>query len=100
MKFQNVLKECVMPVADSLKHLVDTAPGGAMTPVHKMIKAVESGLSYQFHSAWGLVIQIYAVFFEVLVHIVDIYFYHQFTIVKMIDKLVKIFEFLLKTFTN
>ena len=63
---KNVLKECVMPVADSLKHLVDTAPGGAMTSVHKMIKAVESGLSYQFHSAWGLVIQIYAVFFEVL----------------------------------
>jgi hypothetical protein len=89
MKFQNVLKECVMPVADSLKHLVDTAPSGAMTSVHKMIKAVESGLSYQFHSAWGLVIQIYAVFFEVLVHRADICFYHQFAIIKIIDKLVK-----------
>ena len=67
LSLQNVLKECVTPVADSLKHLVDTAPGGAATPVHKVVKAVESGLSYQFHSAWGLVLQIYAVLFEVCI---------------------------------
>lgn len=62
---QDVLKECVTPVADSVKHLVDTAPSGSATPIHKMVKAVESGLSYQFHSVWGLVLQIYTVFFEV-----------------------------------
>ncbi|CAC5426030.1 RRP12 [Mytilus coruscus] len=63
---KDVLKECVTPVADSVKHLVDTAPSGSATPIHKMVKAVESGLSYQFHSVWGLVLQIYTVFFEVL----------------------------------
>jgi len=35
------------------------------TPVHKMFKSLEGGLSYQYHSSWGQVLQVIATYFEV-----------------------------------
>ncbi|KAJ8317039.1 hypothetical protein KUTeg_004943 [Tegillarca granosa] len=60
-----LLKDCLEPSIDSLKVLIDSAPDGALTPLHKIVKAVESGLSYQFYSSWGLVLQLFGVLYEV-----------------------------------
>ncbi|KAK6185603.1 hypothetical protein SNE40_007802 [Patella caerulea] len=61
-----LLSECVAPTVDYLKVLVTSAPTGSMTPIHKIVKACESGLSYQFHSTWKQVFQLLALLFEVI----------------------------------
>lgn len=57
---------CLAPAVEGISVLLSTAPSGANTPLHKIIKALEMGLGYQFHAAWGLVLQVFAVVFEVL----------------------------------
>lgn len=59
------MKDCLEPSIDSLKVLIDSAPDGALTPLHKIVKAMDSGLSYQFYSSWGLVLQLFGVLYEV-----------------------------------
>ncbi|XP_041369339.1 RRP12-like protein [Gigantopelta aegis] len=60
-----LLSDCLTPDLERLTSLLSSAPGGTQTPVHKIIKALESGLSYQFHSSWGLVLQLWAAVFQV-----------------------------------
>lgn len=60
-----LLSECLAPVTEGISVLMKTAPSGANTPLHKIVKALEAGLGYQFHAAWGLVMQVFAVLFEV-----------------------------------
>lgn len=50
---------------EGISVLLTSAPSGANTPLHKIIKALDTGLGYQFHAAWGLVLQVFAVLFEV-----------------------------------
>lgn len=59
------MKVCLAPAMDGISVLVTSAPSGANTPLHKIIKALDTGLGYQFHAAWGLVLQVFAVLFEV-----------------------------------
>ncbi|KAI8486218.1 pre-rRNA processing protein [Branchiostoma belcheri] len=63
---KNLLKKCVEPYADRIALSVNNAPSGSQTHVHKIFGCVEAGLQYRFHAAWGKVIQVLAVFFEVL----------------------------------
>ncbi|XP_022336615.2 RRP12-like protein isoform X1 [Crassostrea virginica] len=62
---KELLKVCLAPAVEGISVLLSTAPSGANTPLHKIIKALETGLGYQFHAAWGLVLQVFAVVFEV-----------------------------------
>ncbi|XP_048746321.2 RRP12-like protein isoform X2 [Ostrea edulis] len=61
-----LLNECLAPAAEGISVLMMSAPSGANTPLHKIVKALEAGLGYQFHAAWGLVMQVFAVLFEVV----------------------------------
>ncbi|KAK2163707.1 hypothetical protein LSH36_75g12086 [Paralvinella palmiformis] len=36
------------------------------TPIHKIIRVIENGLSYQYHATWGMVLELLAVVMEVL----------------------------------
>ncbi|XP_048249347.1 RRP12-like protein [Haliotis rufescens] len=56
-----LLQECLAPSGDILTQLVQT---GSSSPVHKIVKALETGLSYQYHSAWGPVLQVWAAAFQ------------------------------------
>ncbi|XP_069140254.1 RRP12-like protein [Argopecten irradians] len=62
---KNLLKTCLGTVSEGLVGVVRSAPEGSPTPVHKLVRAVDSGLSYQFHASWGHVLNIFSIFFEV-----------------------------------
>ncbi|XP_052773393.1 RRP12-like protein [Mya arenaria] len=56
-------------ISESLGAQVDIvgsqlASGGSNTPAQKIVRALESGLGYQFHASWGLVLQIFAVLYK------------------------------------
>ena len=63
--FQSVIEACIIPMASDLKELLNSAPEGATTPVHKIVRALESGLSYQFHASWSLVLQLFSAIYKV-----------------------------------
>ena len=63
---QALLTECLTPSAERLENMIQIAPKGQVTPIHKVFKSVEGGLSYQYHAAWGLVLQVIATFFDSL----------------------------------
>ena len=58
---QTLLRDCLQPASSWLAK--EVAHGN--TPVHKMFHTIEGGLSYRYHSSWGLVLQVLNVFFEV-----------------------------------
>ncbi|KAK3094601.1 hypothetical protein FSP39_003915 [Pinctada imbricata] len=60
-----LLKECVEVSVESIKVQI-TQSSSTQTAVHKVIKALETGLSYQFYAAWGWVMQMFALLYEVL----------------------------------
>lgn len=60
---KSVISGCIAPVADSL---VSQLQGDGNSSIQKVIKALESGLGYQFHASWGLVLQIFAVLYQSL----------------------------------
>ncbi|XP_075790591.1 RRP12-like protein [Pelodiscus sinensis] len=58
---QALLRECVAP------HVAELGPVSASGPAShlcRMFRAVEEGLSYRFHAAWGSVLQVLRAFFE------------------------------------
>ncbi|XP_060581938.1 RRP12-like protein [Ruditapes philippinarum] len=59
-----VISSCIAPLAESLAPQLNTEAGN--TSIHKIIKAIESGLGYQFHASWGLVLQMFAVLYQSL----------------------------------
>ncbi|KAL3864637.1 hypothetical protein ACJMK2_006302, partial [Sinanodonta woodiana] len=61
-----LLQQCLAPAADHMTKLVLSASEGSSTPVHKIVRVAESGLSYQFHASWRLVLQIFSTLYEVL----------------------------------
>ncbi|XP_061180059.1 RRP12-like protein isoform X1 [Saccostrea echinata] len=61
---KELLRACLAPAVEGTKQ-VTSAPSSTNTPLHKIVKALETGLGYQFHAAWGLVMQVFAVMFEV-----------------------------------
>ena len=63
---QALLAECLAPCAERLENMIQMAPKGQVTPIHKVFKSVEGGLSYQYHAAWGLVLQVIGAFFDAL----------------------------------
>ncbi|XP_063963855.1 RRP12-like protein [Lytechinus pictus] len=56
---KTLLIECVKPARENI-----AKDQGASASIRKMFQAVEAGLSYKFHSSWGLVMKILAAFFE------------------------------------
>lgn len=56
---KTMLAECVKPSRGSL----GKSPGSA-APIRKIFHCVEGGLSYKYHTSWGLVMQVLAAFFE------------------------------------
>ena len=54
---QTLLNECVATARDKLAE--------SRGSVKKMFAAVEGGLSYKYHSSWGLVMQVIGAFFQV-----------------------------------
>ncbi|OWF35995.1 RRP12-like protein [Mizuhopecten yessoensis] len=62
---KSLLKTCLGTVSDGLVGVVRSAPDGSPTPIHKLVRAVDTGLSYQFHASWGHVLNIFSIFFEV-----------------------------------
>ena len=60
------MTECLASCSETLGLMISKAPKGQTTPVHKMFKCVESGLSFQYHAAWGLILQILASVFDIL----------------------------------
>ncbi|XP_045190399.2 RRP12-like protein [Mercenaria mercenaria] len=61
---KSVISSCIAPLAESLAPQLNTEGGN--TSIHKVLKAVESGLGYQFHASWGLVLQLFAVLYQSL----------------------------------
>ena len=61
------MEVCIAPMASHLKDLLKAATDGTSIPVHKIVLALESGLSYQFHASWGLVLQLFSVIYKVKV---------------------------------
>ncbi|KAK7479159.1 hypothetical protein BaRGS_00029600 [Batillaria attramentaria] len=59
-----LLQECIGAHADSLASQIKNSDA-SQTSVHKIIRALEAGLSYQFHATWDLVLQLLAVALEV-----------------------------------
>ena len=64
--FQTLLTECLAPCAERLNLMIQTTPKGQPAPIDKLFKSLERGLSYQYHTAWGLVLQVLATFFDLL----------------------------------
>jgi len=62
---QSLLNQCVKPAAGIAASLVENAPAGSSTPIHKMFRVVEAGLGYQYVSVWNLVLMVINQFFEV-----------------------------------
>uniref|UniRef100_A0A8C0P8M5 Ribosomal RNA processing 12 homolog n=1 Tax=Canis lupus familiaris TaxID=9615 RepID=A0A8C0P8M5_CANLF len=60
---QEILKECVAPHMASIGSVTSSASGPAQY-IAKMFRAVEEGLTYKFHAAWGSVLQLLGVFFQ------------------------------------
>ncbi|ESO86543.1 hypothetical protein LOTGIDRAFT_128850 [Lottia gigantea] len=60
-----LLLDCVAPTLDYQQVLVESAPKGSTTPIHKIVTVCQSGLSYQFLSAWKNVFHLLGVLYEV-----------------------------------
>ena len=45
--------------------MVTKGSSGGQSVIHKMFASLESGLSYQYHAAWGLVLQVLGACFQV-----------------------------------
>ncbi|CAK7299731.1 RRP12-like protein [Vulpes lagopus] len=60
---QEILKECVAPHMASIGSVTSSASGPAQY-IAKMFRAVEEGLTYKFHAAWGSVLQLLGIFFQ------------------------------------
>eukprot|EP00057_Strongylocentrotus_purpuratus_P028949 XP_011683423.1 PREDICTED: RRP12-like protein isoform X1 [Strongylocentrotus purpuratus] len=56
---KTLLLECVKPAKENIAKQM-----GANAPIRKMFQSVQGGLSYKFHSSWGLVMKVLAAFFE------------------------------------
>ena len=67
---QTLFKECLAPMRSCISAQLHSTSG--YTPLHKMFKSVEGGLSYKYHAGWGLVLKVLAVFFEVLIYAVPL----------------------------
>ncbi|KAM3835428.1 RRP12-like protein isoform 1-T1 [Vipera latastei] len=59
-----LLNECVAPHVTELGLVSSTTPSGSAAHICKMFRAVEEGLTYQYHAAWASVLQVLRVFFE------------------------------------
>lgn len=57
---KTLLQECVASTSSELSSLPKS-----QNQIVKIFQYVESGMSYRYHSSWGLVLQILGVFFEV-----------------------------------
>ncbi|XP_075391105.1 RRP12-like protein [Tenrec ecaudatus] len=60
---KEILMECVAPHMAAIGSVTTSAPAPAQY-VAKMFRAVEEGLTYKFHAAWGSVLQLLSVFFQ------------------------------------
>jgi len=65
-----LLTDCIEPARDVIvKMIVDCQASGATscsTPIHKIMRCVESGLGYQYFASWDMVLTIIMQFFEIL----------------------------------
>ncbi|PVD30877.1 hypothetical protein C0Q70_10152 [Pomacea canaliculata] len=61
-----LLQECVGKESENLAALTKTTVDFSQTPLGKIVRALESGLSYQFHSSWDLVLHLLGVGLEML----------------------------------
>uniref|UniRef100_A0A8D0H602 Ribosomal RNA processing 12 homolog n=1 Tax=Sphenodon punctatus TaxID=8508 RepID=A0A8D0H602_SPHPU len=59
-----LLSECVAPHVSEVGSLSSSTVSGPAGHVCKMFRAVEEGLSYRFHAAWGSVLQVLRAFFQ------------------------------------
>ncbi|XP_063163096.1 RRP12-like protein [Candoia aspera] len=59
-----LLNECVAPHMAELGLVSSATPSGSAAHVCKIFRAVEEGLTYQYHAAWASVLQVLRVFFE------------------------------------
>lgn len=60
---QSVISSCIAPMSSFTGSQLRTE--STITPIHKVLKALESGLGYQFHAAWRLILQVFAVLYQV-----------------------------------
>ncbi|BFY98332.1 hypothetical protein BsWGS_01372 [Bradybaena similaris] len=61
---KTLLLECVEPNKDVL--IAKSANNQTTTALQKVMKSLETGLSYQFHSMWGMVFQLWSTVFLVV----------------------------------
>ncbi|XP_026529245.1 RRP12-like protein [Notechis scutatus] len=59
-----LLNECVAPLVTELGLVSSATPSGSAVHICKMFRAVEEGLTYQYHAAWASVLQVLRVFFK------------------------------------
>ncbi|GFR68565.1 ribosomal RNA processing 12 homolog [Elysia marginata] len=58
-----LLEECVEPYKEKLTHGQNS--NQSLTSIQKVLKCLETGLSYQFHAVWELVLQLWSTAFLV-----------------------------------
>ena len=63
---QLMLKACIGAETEMLAaQMKDVKANSAETPLHKVVRAMEAGLSYQFNKNWDIVFRLLATMLEV-----------------------------------
>lgn len=95
-----LLQECLAPVAEEVCAEITKSSGASATPLHKIIKCIESGLQYRYQGSWSVILEVVRVSFEVLgnhcpkllrkllVSLCDLRGTHQFPYVNKLDRAV------------
>lgn len=97
---KTLLHDCLSPVAEEICAEVTNSPEASDTPVQKIIRCVESGLQYRYHTSWAAVLEVIRVVFEVLgkhcpkllkkllISVCDLRGTHQFPYINKLDRAV------------
>ena len=71
---QLLLKACIGAETEMLaSQMKDVKTNSAETPLHKVVRAMEAGLSYQFNKNWDIVFRLLSTMFEVGTECCELY---------------------------
>jgi len=57
------MKSCIAPMSSVVGVQLECKE--IVNPIHKVLKALDRGLGYEFHAAWGYVLQVFGQLYEV-----------------------------------
>lgn len=63
---KSLIVHCISPLGDQLGAVIQAASDKSPSSIHKVLRALESGLGYQFHASWGLILQLFSALYTAL----------------------------------